>query len=91
MEYPWERRLKNRKEARYTLRSSGLSFHILWFVGLAFVILGIIAGAMKATIGLGSTDWFLLAVAIFVAALPMSVSAAVAAQMLGMEGESKKD
>lgn len=91
MEYPWEKRYKNRKEAKNTLRSSGLWGHIFWFLGAIFAILGIIAAAAKATIGLEASHWLLLAITFFMAAMPMFLATVVAARFLGMEGESKKE
>ena len=42
---------------------------VLWILALIFAILGIIADAINATIGLEAISWFLLAIAFFVASL----------------------
>ena len=68
----------------------GLSFHICWFLGAIFAVLGLIAGAMNSTLGLEPIYWLLLAIAAFLAGIPMLVTWAVALHLLGIEGESKK-
>jgi hypothetical protein len=52
--------------------------HILWLLGAVFVILGIIAGAIDARIGLEATHWFLLAIALFAASITQSIGEALA-------------
>ena len=89
-EYHWEKALKNREEAKKTLRSGGLGFHISWFIGVIFAILGIIAGATDG-VGLEATEWFLLAIVVLLLGLPMYGAVLAAARLLGLEGESKKE
>ena len=91
MEYHWEKGLKNREEARKTLRSSGLWGHTFWYLGAISAILGLIAAATKATIGLEATHWLLLAITFFMAGMPMFGAMVVAARSLFMEGEGKKE
>ncbi|MEJ2047595.1 MAG: hypothetical protein P8X92_06225 [Dehalococcoidia bacterium] len=51
MAYPWEKPVKSREELRPIVRSFGLQAHICWWLGAVFAVLGIIAGAMNASLG----------------------------------------
>ena len=51
---------------------------VCWFIGIAFAILGIVADAIDATIGLEPISWFLLAIAAFVTSAIWYFSWAVA-------------
>jgi hypothetical protein len=84
MQKPWAQPFKNRKELLETIDSMGLSFHICWFLGAIFAILGIIAGAMNTVIGLGPVYWLLLSIAAFLAGIPMLVTWALAMKLLGV-------
>ena len=88
---PWAQPFKDRKELKATLNSMGLSFHICWFLGAIFAILGLIAAAVNSAIGLEPTYWLLLAIAAFLAGIPMLVTWAVAMHLLGVEGNNNKD
>ena len=85
----WAQPFKDRKELNATLNSMGLSFHICWFLGAIFAILGLIAGAMNSTLGLEPTYWLLLAIAAFLAGIPMLVTWAVAMHLLGTSKKGK--
>ena len=65
----WAQPFKDRKELKATLNPMGLSFHICWFLGAIFAVLGLIAGAMNSALGLEPTYWLLLAIAAFLAAI----------------------
>ena len=81
---PWARPFKDRKELLETIDSMGLAFHICWFLGAIFAILGIISGALNAVVGLGPVYWLLLSIAAFLAGIPMLVTWAVAMKLLGV-------
>ena len=85
MAYPWERPVKSREELRPLVRSFGLQAHICWWLGAVFAVLGIIAGAMNASLGLSSTGWLLLAIAVFVAGMPAWLTMTWARHLLGIE------
>lgn len=91
MKAPFAKPIKDREEARKTLFPMGLAWHICWFLGLTFVVLGIIAGAMNTAIGLEPTHWLLLAIAVFLTSLPMLVTWALAMHLLGIGGKGKKE
>jgi len=67
----------------------GLQGHVCLFLGIVFAILGIVAGAMNASLGLNSTGWLLLAIAVFVASIPAWLTLLWARRLLGIE--PKKD
>ncbi len=90
MEKRWEKPFKDREEARKALGPMGLSFHICWFLGCLFAVLGLIAAAADITLGLGTTAWLLLAIAAFLAGMPMLITWALAMRLLGIEAETKK-
>ncbi len=49
-----------------------------WILGAIFAILGIIADSINDTLGLEPISWFLLAIALFVAAISWYIGWAVA-------------
>ena len=85
MAYRWEKPIKSREELRPLVRSFGLQAHICWWLGAVFAVLGIIAGAMNASLGLSSTGWLLLAIAVFVAGMPAWLTMTWARHLLGIE------
>ena len=87
----WAQPFKDRKELKATLNPMGLSFHICWFLGAIFAVLGLIAGAMNSALGLEPTHWLLLAIAAFLAGIPMLVTWAVALHLLGTESSTEKE
>lgn len=58
--------------------SEGEETHVLWFVGIVFAILGVIADAANHTIGLESSTWLLLAVVALLASMGSRIEWAVA-------------
>jgi hypothetical protein len=80
----WAQPFKDRKELLKTIDSMGLSFHICWFLGAIFAILGVVAAALNTNVGLGPVYWLLLSIAAFLAGVPMLVTWAVAMKMLGV-------
>jgi len=72
MPYRWEIR-----EKITDVRTSGLCGHACWFLGAIFAIIGIIAAATGANIGLGMVAWFLLAIFTMVAGIPFYLSLAI--------------
>ena len=91
MEAPWKKPFKDREEARATLGPMGLMAHICNWLGIVFVILGVIAGAMNATLGLEPLYWFLLAIAAFLAGLMPWLTWVLAMHLLGIESKSEKE
>ena len=91
MKKPWAKPFKDREEARAALNPMGLSAHICFWLGVGFAVLGVISGAMNIAIGLEATHWLLLAIATFVAGMPMWLTWAVALHLLGIEAKSKKE
>jgi len=50
---------------------------VCWMLGLIFAILGVIAEATNATLGLTPMSWYLLAIALFVASVAEYIGWAV--------------
>jgi hypothetical protein len=89
MSYHWEKPIKDREELKPIIRSTGLQGHICWILGVVFAVLGIIAGAINASLGLSSTGWLLLALVTLVVSLPYWLTMLWARRLLGIE--PKKD
>ena len=73
-----KRHWEDREYLKASLSSSGLWGHICWFLGAIFAIIGIIAAATDAAIGLGAVVWFLLAIFTTVAGISLFIGWAVA-------------
>ena len=73
MPYHWEKR-----EEMADARSAGLCGHACWFLSDIFAIIGIVAAAIDADIGLGATNWFLLAIVAAVLGIPFFMGVALA-------------
>jgi hypothetical protein len=74
MPYPWE----DREKVKAGIRSAGLWGEISWCLGIIFAIIGIVAGAIDAPIGLGVMNWFLLAIVTLLLSATCFISWAVA-------------
>jgi len=86
---PWAKPFKDREELKKTLDPMGRAFHICWLLGAVFAVLGLVAGAMNTTLGLEPMIWLLLAIAAFLAGIPMLVTWALALHLLGIEGKEE--
>ena len=63
---------------------------VCWILGAIFAVLGVIADAINSTLGLESTSWFLLAIAMFVASIPEYLGWAVAVYLEAKEAKKKE-
>ena len=90
MKKPWEEPFKNREEMRAALSPMGLMGHVSLFLGIIFAVLGVIADAANATLGLEPTSWLLLAIVACVAGMPAWLTWAISMHLLGMEAKGKK-
>ncbi len=63
---------------------------VCWVLGVVFAILGIIADAINAPIGLEPISWFLLAIATFVVSAIWYLSWAVAVYLRTIEAKKKE-
>ena len=73
MPYHWEIR-----EKMTDVRGMGMWGHVCWFLSAIFAIIGIVAAAIDADIGLGATNWFLLAIVAAVLGIPFFMGMALA-------------
>ena len=71
------RHWEDREKIRASLGEKGWWGHILWFLAVIFAILGVIADAINATLGLEPISWFLLAIATSLAGIPFFIGWAV--------------
>ena len=90
MKKPWEEPFKNREAMRAALSPMGLMGHVSLFLGIVFAVLGVIADAANATLGLEPTSWLLLAIVACVAGMPAWLTWAISMHLLGMEARGKK-
>jgi hypothetical protein len=73
------------KNLKFVLFGMGPKFHgtvavILEFLALACLILGVIAASMNDAVGIWSTEWFLIAIALFLYGIWSWLCAYVAAK-----------
>jgi hypothetical protein len=73
------------KKLKFLLFGMGPRFHgtvalVLEFLGLACLIVGIVSGVKDETVGMWSTEWFLVAIALWIWALWSWLTAYVAAK-----------
>lgn len=73
MPYRFEKR-----EEMADVRTAGLAGHFCYFLAIIFAIIGIIAAAIDADIGLGATNWFLLAIVTAVLGIPFFIGLGLA-------------
>ena len=88
MKFPFEDREVVR--SRSSIRWAGLWTHILWLLGAVFIIIGIVAGAIDARIGLEATHWFLLAIALFAASTTANIGWAVSWYLETLEAKKEQ-
>jgi hypothetical protein len=88
MKYRWEQ--TDRKGTQAGVRSLGLSGHVSEFLAIVFALLGIIADAANATLGLEATTWLLLALVAFGASITSFIAWAVCWHLTAIEARSEK-
>ena len=71
------RHWEDREKMIASLGAGGGWAHTLWFIAVIFAVLGVIADAMNATIGLEPISWFLLAIATFLASITYFIGLAI--------------
>jgi uncharacterized membrane protein YdbT with pleckstrin-like domain len=82
MPYRWEKR----KEMSDTL-TAGFAGHACYCLSAIFAIIGIVAAAVDADIGLGATNWFLLAIVVAILSIPFFIGLALAWFLREKKGE----
>ena len=75
---------------RTGIRSAGLGGHVCWFLGVIFAIIGIVAGAMHAPVGLEATHWFLLAIVTLVLGVVLFIGWALGWYLKTTESKKKE-
>ena len=65
--------------------------HVCVFIGIAFLLLGVISDAINATLGLEPTSWLLLAIAALVFGMPAFIGWHSALHLDAIEAKRKKE
>ena len=81
---------EERKRVTTGLSAHGWTCRICWLLGVIFAVLGVIAGAARIVLGLGATNWLLLAIAAFAAGIPNCIAFAAGLNIYAIEAKSKK-
>ena len=71
------RHWEDREKMIASLSGNGMVGHVCWFLAAIFAILGVIADAVNATLGLEPISWFLLAIATFLASITYFIGLAI--------------
>jgi hypothetical protein len=88
---PQVRLFKNRGGWETSLRLERLLFFVIWWLGVAFAVIGVIAGAMETTLGLHATHWLLLSIATFLAGILIVLTRVVSRHLHGTVVSGKKE
>lgn len=86
--------LESWKEPRWAIDHRGMSGvmgSVAFWLGLVFVVVGIIAEAKNTALGLEPMSWFLLAIAAFVLGLAYSLWCLIGLYFHVRETKSKKE
>jgi hypothetical protein len=81
---------KNREQVKAEVRKCALYGDVCQYLSFIFVALGVIGGALKITLGLESTSWFLLAIVAGLNAIIGHTHVVVAKHLLGIEAGTGK-
>lgn len=73
-----------------SLDSQGKYAHYLWYLALVFILIGVIGDAANHTPGLEPSNWFLLAIATFLASITMFIGWAMAWYLKTTETKKKE-
>ena len=68
------RHWEDREYMKTGIGKGGMGAHVLWFLGLLFALLGIIADVANTSLGLEATSWFLLAIVTMLASITFFMS-----------------
>ena len=82
---------EERKHVTTGLGAHGWTCRICWLLGIIFAVLGAVAAAADIGLGLGATNWLLLAIAAFAAGIPNCIAFAAGLNIYAIEAKSKKE
>ena len=80
-----------RKDAMTCLGWHASGCRICWILGIVFALVGVIAAAREIMLGLGASNWLLLATAAFVASIPCCIAWIAGLFLHAIEAESKQE
>lgn len=82
---------EEREHVTTGLSAHGWTCRICWFIGVVFAVLGAVAAAADITLGLGATNWLLLAIAAFLAGITNCIAFAASLNIYAIEAKSEKE
>lgn len=82
---------EERKHVMTGVGAHGWTCRICWFLGVIFAVLGVIAAAANIALGLGGTNWLLLAIAAFAAGITNCIPHAAGLYLHSLEAKGKKE
>lgn len=82
------RHWENREFLKGGISKGGMYGHVLWFLGMLFAVLGIIADAGSGSLGLSATSWFLLAIVVMLGSVTFFIGLVIS--WLLVVADSKK-
>jgi len=86
-----KRHWEDREKLKASLGSTGMAAHICWFLGVVFVLLGVIGDAVNRTLGLEPNSWFLLSIVTFLVSITMFFGMGLAWYLITTDAKSKKE
>ncbi len=90
MANPWQKSWNDHKKLLDAGGGWACMAHIFWFVGIIFLLLGIIGDATNMTLGLEPTSWLLLGIAAILSGIPAFIGWHSVVHMDAMQTKGKK-
>jgi len=87
----WEKSWNDRKKILASGSGWMMMGHICAFVGIAFLLLGVISDAINATLGLEPTSWLLLAILAMLFGIPAFIGWHSALHLDATEAKREKE
>jgi hypothetical protein len=83
----WE---KERERAMYGLGGHGWTGRICWFIGIIFVIIGVVSEVTNTMIVLSPMSWYLLSIFVTISGAANIIAWAAGVIIWALEGKGKK-
>lgn len=81
---------KERERAMYGLGGHGWTGRICWFIGIIFVIIGVVSEVTNTMIVLSTMSWYLLSIFITISGAANIIAWAAGVIIWALEGKGKK-
>jgi len=82
---------EERKHVMTGVGGHGQTCRVCWILGVIFAVVGVIAAAANVALGLGATNWLLLAIAAFLAAIGNCIPHAAGLCLHALEAKGRKE